>query len=189
MAVHKVFHSVSLLSFVKFTPKASVNISFFCLNFFICHLCSLSKSQVPSWCIETLSPSFLASLRQKAALTNHLIFNLRCKSESLTPKSLRVRPLVKTTTGRRIAEKTSRLFLQEWIRVNHHEKQQTQDRIDKLNEHLKSTLSEDDYQRIHQMSTKSAEGTFQRSKERHLKKLEQLRLGQRKWMCDYNQNI
>ena len=42
-------------------------------------------------------------------------------------------------------------------------------------EQLKFSLSNDDYQRIHGMSSKLAEGTFQRSKERHLNKIELLR--------------
>ena len=82
---------------------------------------------------------------------------------------------MKTTIGARIAEKTSRLFLQERIRTTHHEKRRVQERINKLEEQLKSSLSTDDYLRIHQMSKKSVESTFQRSKERHLKKLEHLR--------------
>ena len=45
---------------------------------------------------------------------------------------------------------------------------------------LVQQLKSDDYQRIHRMSWKSAEATFQRSKERHLKKLEHLRNGQKK---------
>ena len=60
---------------------------------------------------------FEKDLRHKAALTNHLIFNLRCKSESLISKSLGIRSPVKTTSGARIAEKA---FLLERIRLTHH---------------------------------------------------------------------
>ena len=86
--------------------------------------------------------------------------------------------LVKTT-GRKIAEKASRLFLQERIRVTHHGKRRVQERISKVEEQLKSSLSDDDYQRIHRMSYNTAEATFQCSEERHLKKLEHLRNGQK----------
>ena len=123
---------------------------------------------------------FEKDLRRKAALTNHLIFNLRCKSELLTPKSLQIRSPIKTSSGTKIAEKASRLFLLERIRVTHHQKRRVLEKLEKVENELKTTLSPGDFQKISQITNRAAEGTFSRSRERQLKKLEHLRLEQKR---------
>lgn len=107
--------------------------------------------------------------------TNHLAFNFRCKSENLIPRSLQIKPLVKSTEGRKIAEKASRLFLLERIQLNHHDHRRVNGSIGRLVEDLRSSLSQEDFDRISQISHESAEQTFQQTKTRHLNKIERLK--------------
>ena len=141
-----------------------------------------SRTSLKNHLLETYGPStkhrvgqFEKSLLRRAAQSNHLIFNLRCKSEGLIPDSLRVRPLVRSTVGAKIAEKASRLFLMERIRIAQHEKRRAQEDTNRLEEILKQTLSEADFQKISQLCQCTAENGFNKTKSRHQKKLDKLK--------------
>ena len=102
---------------------------------------------------------------------NHLIFNLRCKSKLLTPKSLQICLPIKTSSGTKIAEKASRLFLMERIRVTLHQKRRVLEKLKKVENELKTTLSPADFHKISQTTNRAAESTFSRSREKHYDEL------------------
>ena len=83
----------------------------------------------------------------------------------LTPKSLQIRSTIKTSSGAKIAERASHLFLLERIRVNHHQKGRVLEKLKKVENELKTTLSPEDFQKISQITNKAAEDTFSRSRD------------------------
>ena len=54
------------------------------------------------------------------------------------------------------------------------------EKLEKVENELKATLSPADFQKISQITNRAAEGTFTKSRERQLKKLERLRLEQKR---------
>ena len=54
--------------------------------------------------------------------SNHTIFNHRCKKLGVVPRGLRVPCLVRTAEGKRIADKASREFVRERLRVTERRK-------------------------------------------------------------------
>ena len=46
-------------------------------------------------------------LIRKSSLTNNLIFNIKCRNEGLIPRSSRVKDLIRSTSGIKIAERAS----------------------------------------------------------------------------------
>ena len=117
---------------------------------------------------------FEKALRRRANLTNHLNFNLRCKSESLIPKSLRVETRVKTAEGRRIAETAARAFLRARIRVISYDLGRARNQVSRTEEQLKVLLSLEDFTTVQTLCLNTAEHTFQKLKKRHEKKTEWL---------------
>ena len=93
---------------------------------------------------------FEKSLSRKANLTNQLTFNLRCKKTRLIPKSLFFQPLIKTTQGKKIAGKTSELYLKEWIHVLNKRKRDLFEKISILEASLRKNLTGIDFTRIYQ---------------------------------------
>ena len=64
---------------------------------------------------------------QARRFKNHVVFNLRCRSAEVIPKSLEIKSPVNTVRGRAIARKASRGFLKERIRTTVWTKKQLED--------------------------------------------------------------
>ena len=60
--------------------------------------------------------------------------------------------MVKTVTGKKIAQKASRLFLLERIRVLHHDKKRAEEKVVKIENELKKSISSNDYEKISQIT-------------------------------------
>ena len=125
--------------------------------------------------IKTRIREYEKCLIRKSSLTNDLIFNIKCRNEGLIPRSLRVKALISSTSGRKIAERASRSFLQERIRMNHYDKVRAEKDSVLHEKEIKKVLSNEDYEKVVKISKLSAEKTFQKVKCRHLKKIEELR--------------
>ena len=82
---------------------------------------------------------------------------------------------MKMAEGRRLAERASRFFLLERIRVNAQSKRRAQEEVHKLEELLNSTLSDEDFERVNNLCRSWAEKIFHMTKDKHLKKFENLK--------------
>ena len=56
------------------------------------------------------------TLQKQSRWEGHHIFSMRCRDEGVIPTSLRVKPLVRSSEGYRIARRASKSFLSERIR-------------------------------------------------------------------------
>ena len=87
------------------------------------------------------------------------------------PASLRVKPLVRSREGHRIAERASRAFLNARVRQSYKRKQELGTRSREMREELSTTLAGEDLDKVVGLCGEAAEKTFQRTKEIHLRKL------------------
>ena len=66
-----------------------------------------------------LCRNYVTTARRIARQKQHIAFNSRCRRYQLTPRSLRVKPLVDTAEGRQIAQRASAQFLAARINENY----------------------------------------------------------------------
>nr|XP_054754438.1 uncharacterized protein LOC129260495 [Lytechinus pictus] len=83
--------------------------------------------------------------KKLARFTNHLTFLTRCIKNTVIPKDLRVRPPVPTKSARIIAERTSRLFLRERIRLTRMTLKSIRAEIESSTTLVRSALAEEHY--------------------------------------------
>ena len=69
---------------------------------------------------------------------------MRCRDEDVIPSSLKVKPLVKTGEGHRIAERASRSFLSARIRQTYRIKERLKEESEHMKEDLSAKLSGDE---------------------------------------------
>ena len=84
---------------------------------------------------------------------------MRCCDEGVFPTRLRMKPLVKTREGYRLAEQASRAFLSARICETYRSKCDLSSKIRTIQSQPHSKLQVDDYQKVIQLSYAAAEST------------------------------
>jgi hypothetical protein len=99
---------------------------------------------------------------------------MRCRDEGIIPLSLRIKPLVSTKEGYRIAERASKAFVHERVRHTYRMKKDLHEKSIQLEESLSHTLEPANFVEICSLTKKAASHTFHQTKCNNLKKLEKL---------------
>ncbi len=100
---------------------------------------------------------------------NFIAFNVN----GLIPKSLEIRPLIKTHKGLKIAYKSSCLFLGEWIQVLNRKKHEVIQKIVTTEEDLRKIISIEDYHKVKDICKKGADYVFEKTKANHIMKFDE----------------
>ena len=95
-----------------------------------------------------------------AKFKNHVVFSARCKKAGVTPPSLRIRSPIDTERGRAIAERTSRQFLDERLRVANFRLRKLEDERKWREIGLQRSLSTDDFTQVRTLSEEKSEKIF-----------------------------
>ena len=114
--------------------------------------------------------SYERCVEKLARYNNHVVFNLRCKSSSVIPPCLRVRPPLKTARAQRIAERARVAFLQERIRESVKKKKKLDDDRKWIALGLKRRLDRSDFDKVVGMVTRRGESTFVKTKSKQEEK-------------------
>ena len=118
---------------------------------------------------------FGKELQRVARYSNHHHFNVRCNKSGVVPPSLRMKAPVDTDRARAAAARTSRIFVQERIKVTWKTRELAVANVNTIRRSLKGTLSEEDFMKVERICSKTAEKTFQRFKSRQRQKFEGIR--------------
>ena len=118
-----------------------------------------------------LTASYGKCLEKIARHKNHVVYSLRCKDEGYIPKSLRMRTPVDTIQGRAIAQRASRQFLNERLRLANNRLRQLEDERKWREIGLQRALSGADLERVKKMATDNAEHVFVQTREKQKEKL------------------
>ena len=96
----------------------------------------------------------------------------------MIPPSLRIRPSVDTVRGREMAERASRQFLNERLRIANFKCRELQDELKWREIGLRRTLDQEDFGKLKQISEKQAEKIFSRRGKNNAGEIRQV-LGQK----------
>ena len=121
---------------------------------------------------QTESARYGKCLEKLARYKNHVVFSARCKRQGIIPVSLRIRSPVNSERGKEIAEKASKRFLNERLRLANNRVRQLQDERKRRELRLRQTLKEEDYRKLNTMSVQHAEKLFERTKEKQQAKFD-----------------
>ena len=109
-------------------------------------------------------------LEKLAKFKNHVAFSARCKREGVLPSSLRVKSPVDTVRGREIAERASRQFLSERLRIANYKHKQLEDEAKWRKLGLRHAIDETDFEKVDKISQDHAEKTFLQTREKQREK-------------------
>ena len=109
-------------------------------------------------------------LEKLAKFKNHVAFSARCKREGVLPSSLRVKSPVDTVRGREIAERASRQFLSERLRIANYKRKQLEDEAKWRQLGLRRAIDETDFEKVDKISQDHAEKTFLQTREKQREK-------------------
>ena len=118
-----------------------------------------------------LSAAYGKCLEKIARHRNHVVYSLRCKEEGYIPKSLRMKSPVDTVEGQAIAQRPSRQFLNERLRLANHRLRQLEEEKKWREIGLQRALSATDAERVKKMATDNAEHVFIQTREKQREKL------------------
>ena len=104
-------------------------------------------------------------LHKKVRWKNIHIFFMRCRDEEVLPVSLRVKPLVRTKEGFRIARTTSIKFLKESIRDSYRKTEELICTIKKIENKLLAIMIKEDYDKVTSICSSSAEKELKKCEE------------------------
>ena len=103
-------------------------------------------------------------LHKKVQCDNSHIFNMRCRDKGVISASLRIKPLVRTREGYRMAEHASRAFLRARVHETYCRKCQLAEEVQRLRSRLERDLENGDYQKVSRLSLATADKTYTRTK-------------------------
>ena len=112
--------------------------------------------------------------RKIARHRNHLVFTLRCKELSITPRSLKLKCPIKTNRAREIVDKAQQQLLRERIRVINNKISGYKQQKSHLESELNSRFTGDLACQLTDHVTRKSESEFRKTKWRHQQKLERL---------------
>ena len=119
-----------------------------------------------------LANSYGKCLERLAKFRNHVVFSARCKQSNLIPPSLKVKPPINTERGKTIANRASRQFLDERLRVANYKVRHLEDELKWTELGIRRQLNTDDVTKLEEISKGQAEKTFLRIRERQQDKFE-----------------
>ena len=115
----------------------------------------------------------LESTEQKIARhRNHLVFTLRCRDESVTPNSLKLRCPIRTHKARDIIAKAEKALVRERIRTINNKLKDFREKADTLTDELENTVPADTKSHIISHVTRARDRTYEQTKSQHVRKLE-----------------
>ena len=112
--------------------------------------------------------------RKIARHRNHLVFTLRCKELSITPRSLKLKCPIKTNKAQEIVAKAQQQLLRERVRVINNKISGFKQQKSELESELNSRFSSDLASQLTDHVTRKSEAEFRKTKWRHQQKLERL---------------
>ena len=104
---------------------------------------------------------FGKELQRVARYKNHHHFYVRCNKSDLVPQSLRIKSPVNTDRAQLAAEKATKVFLQERIKVTWRVRNAATKNAEILRANLEKELSEADFKKVEQRCTRTAEKCFE----------------------------
>ena len=119
-----------------------------------------------------LTTSYGKCMDKLAKFRNHVAFSARSKKVGLIPPSLKIKPPIDTTQGWKIADRASRQFLNERLRVANYRVHQLEDERKWTEIGLRRVLNEEDFKRIDQLTKEKAERSFVITRERQQEKFQ-----------------
>ena len=117
-----------------------------------------------------LCSSYSRCLEKTSRFKNHVVFSARCKTYDVIPPSLRIRSPIDTTRGREIAERASRQFLSERLRVANFKLLKVEEERKWTEIGLQRRLKKEDYEQLTSMSQDHAEKIFLEMREKQCAK-------------------
>ena len=111
-------------------------------------------------------------LEKQANFRNHVVFNARCKNSGVIPPSLRIKSPIDTTRGHEIAERASRQFLNERLRLANYKLRKLEEERKWREIGLRRTPTDTDFEQARKMSEERAECVFLDRREKQKKKFE-----------------
>ena len=118
------------------------------------------------------SRRFISTSKRLARYRQHLAFNYRCKRYSVIPIYLRVRPLVRSSEGKQLAEKFSRQSLSAQIALNHRTIARLKQWLEEQRRRLSSQLSEATMESLTVLKDAAYNATTERCKARQKSKFD-----------------
>lgn len=129
--------------------------------------------------VVDLTNSYGRCLEKIAKFRNHVVFTARCKKTGLIPPNLKINPPIKTDRGRAIADRASRQFLDERLRVANYGLRRLEDEKKWRELGLRRHLNTTDYQKVEKICKEQAEHTFVKVRERQREKFDRFTSRQR----------
>ena len=105
---------------------------------------------------------------------NHLVFTLRCKETGITPPSLNLKCPINTQKARRIVDKAKKDLVRERVRIIINKLSYYKEQQKSIDSILGQNLNEEDFHLVRQHISKVSEVTFNKTKRKHIEKLERL---------------
>ena len=121
-----------------------------------------------------LVTSYGKCLEKLSRFKNHVAFSARCKREGVLPPSLSIRPPIDTTKGWEIAERASRQFLSERLRVANYRRNQLEEEAKWREIGLKRILEPTDFEKVKRISEDHAEKVFMELRDRQQNKFSRI---------------
>ena len=115
-------------------------------------------------------------LERVARFKNHHHFNFRCYKSGIVPPSLRVKSPVNTERSIAAALHVSRIFTQERIKTSWRAWNDASSCVKECRDRLRNILSDDDFSRIDTLCTRTGEATFQKARQRQVRKFDKMKV-------------
>lgn len=109
-----------------------------------------------------------------ARFRNHLRLTLRCKSEGITPPSLKLNSSIKTSNAKLILQHAEKQLTRERIRIINNKITTLYDSITKQKEKFKAKFPDDVYNDVISFGTRRYESEHEKVKARHVSKINKL---------------
>ena len=121
--------------------------------------------------VEKMASSYSRCLLKISKFKNH-VFSARCKRVGILPQSLRIKSPADSARGYQIARAAGYQFLEERLRLANRRVEKLEAEKKWMEIGLQRTISEEDYQRLMEVSRSSAERVFLRTREKQQRKFE-----------------
>ena len=122
-----------------------------------------------------LTGKYTLCLEKLSRFKNHVAFSARCKKEGVMPPSLRIKPPIDTVRAKEIAERASRQFLNERLRVANYKRRSLEEEAKWREIGLQRALNQQDFEKLKQINQAHAEKTFLQVRERQREKFDRMK--------------
>ena len=127
--------------------------------------------------MQRTAAGFGKELTRESRFLNHHHFNLRCQKSGIIPPSLRIKSPVNTERARSAAARAAKIFLQERVKTTWRAGNSAKIKVENHRRVLQATLTSEDFDKVISISTRKAEETFLKFKQRQIEKFRKLKTG------------